>query len=126
MQHKLADPIRNSDIAKAVGMSTTGLHDVFLKCLATTPHAKLVALRLDAAERLLCDPRLSIAEVAVRSGHSDQSTLTRIMQIALVDGNTAISKLLDKLRIRDRLDHVNTIKPEALMIDYEALSLMLS
>lgn len=46
--------------------------------------------------------------------------------LALVDGNTAINKLLDKLRLRDRLDHVNTIKPEALMIDYEALSLMLS
>lgn len=80
MRHKLTEPIRNSDIAKEVGMSTTRLYDVFLKCLATTPHAKLIALRLDAAERLLCDPRLSIAEVAVRSGHADQSTLTRIMQ----------------------------------------------
>ncbi|QWK80852.1 AraC family transcriptional regulator [Ochrobactrum sp. BTU1] len=80
MKQRLAQPIRNSDIAEAARLSPTRLHDAFLKRLAMTPHAKLIAIRLDAAESLLSNPHLSIAEVALRSGHSDQSALTRIMQ----------------------------------------------
>ncbi|WP_425995657.1 helix-turn-helix domain-containing protein [Caulobacter sp. DWR1-3-2b1] len=39
--------------------------------------------RLRAAQRLLSDTRLSIAEIAVRTGHWDQSALTRRMRGAL-------------------------------------------
>lgn len=80
MKRRLADPIRVGDIAGAAGISTTRLHDAFVKRRATTPHAKLMALRLDAAEQMLADPSLSIAEIAIRSGHADQSALTRTMQ----------------------------------------------
>lgn len=80
MQRRLADPIRIGDIAQAAGMSPSRLHDAFLRRRDATPHALLVALRLDAAERLLADPSLPIAEVALRSGHADQSALTRAMR----------------------------------------------
>lgn len=80
MKLRLADSIRVGDIAEAAGISSTRLHGAFAKRYATTPHAQLVALRLDAAERMLADPHLSIAEIAIRSGHSDQSALTRAMQ----------------------------------------------
>lgn len=80
MKGSLAEPIRIADIARAAGMSETRLHDAFLKRRAITPHAQLVALRLDAAERLLADPCLSIAEVAFRTGYTDQSALTRAMR----------------------------------------------
>lgn len=80
MKCRLADPIRVGDIAEAAGLSSTRLHDAFIKRRTTTPHAQLVAIRLDAAERLLADPSLSIAEIAIRSGHADQSALTRIMR----------------------------------------------
>lgn len=80
MKRRLAYPIRVADIAEAAGMSPTRLHDAFVKRRAIAPHAQLVALRLDAAERMLADPRLSIAEVAIRSGHADQSALTRVMR----------------------------------------------
>lgn len=80
MKSKLAEPIRIADIAGAAGMSETRLHDAFLKRRAITPHAQLVALRLDAAEQLLADPHLSIAEVAFRTGYADQSALTRAMR----------------------------------------------
>ena len=80
MERKLAEPIRIADIAEAAGMSPTRLHEAFIRRRATTPHAHLVAMRLDAAERMLADPRFSIADVAIFSGHSDQSALTRAMR----------------------------------------------
>lgn len=80
MQRRLTDPIRIADVARAAGVSSRRLHEVFLKRRETTPHARLVALRLDAAERLLADPALSIADIALQSGHADQSALTRAMR----------------------------------------------
>lgn len=80
MRSKLANTIRIADIAAAAGMSASRLHDAFIKRRAITPHAQLVALRLDFAEQLLADPSLSIAEVALRTGHADQSALTRAMR----------------------------------------------
>ena len=80
MQRRLTDPIRVADIAQAAGVSSRRLHEAFLERRETTPHARLVALRLDAAERLLADPALSIADIALQSGHADQSALTRAMR----------------------------------------------
>jgi len=80
MKRRLADTIRVSDIARAAGMSPAALHVAFQQRRSITPYAQLMSLRLDAAERLLADPRLSIAEVAVRTGHADQSALTRAMR----------------------------------------------
>lgn len=80
MQGRLADPIRVTDIARAAGLSPSRLHDAFVRRRATTPHAQLVAMRLDAATRLLAHSSLSIAEIAICTGHADQSTLTRIMR----------------------------------------------
>jgi len=81
-----AEPIRVSNIAAAAGLSTTRLHVLFREHLDTSPHAVLARLRLDAAQRLLAGTSLSIAEVAVRTGHADQSALTR--QLRLTRGVT--------------------------------------
>ncbi|MGN6581937.1 MAG: helix-turn-helix domain-containing protein [Bordetella sp.] len=80
MQRRLADPIRVADIARAAGVNPRRLHEAFLERRDTTPHARLAALRLDAAERLLADPTLSIVDIALQSGHADQSALTRAMR----------------------------------------------
>jgi transcriptional regulator GlxA family with amidase domain len=55
----------------------------FAKPPVATPRASLSDTRLRAAQRLLSDTRLSIAEVAARTGHGDQSGLTRRMKAAL-------------------------------------------
>lgn len=80
MQERLADPIRVADIARAAGVSPSRQHEAFVRKRGTTPHARLVALRLDAATRLLAQTQLSLAEIAIRTGHGDQSALTRIMR----------------------------------------------
>ena len=69
--------IRVADVAVAAGTSRTRLHALFRARLGTSPHAVLSDLRLRAAQRLLETSCLSIAEVAVRTGHADQSALTR-------------------------------------------------
>ncbi len=56
MRERLAQSIGVRDIARAAGTSSSRLHEAFVRQLGTTPHAYLVALRLDAAERMLADP----------------------------------------------------------------------
>ncbi|MBS7538212.1 MULTISPECIES: AraC family transcriptional regulator [Xanthobacteraceae] len=80
MRERLADPVRTDDIAAAAGLSLTRLHAAFRDRLGSTPHAHLSALRLDAAERLLMTTSDPIAIIALRTGHADQSALTRALK----------------------------------------------
>lgn len=82
MRTHSAEPTRVADIAAAAGLSTTRLHALFRERLDTSPHAALARLRLDAAQRLLAGTSLSVAEIAVRTGHADQSALTRRLRLA--------------------------------------------
>ena len=67
-------------IGRAAGLSETRLFRLFRQHFGLTPHAYLADLRLVAAERLLATSNLSIGEIAWRSGHGDQASLTRQMQ----------------------------------------------
>lgn len=82
MRAHLARPITVTDIARASGASATRLHDLFRKRTGGTPHGRLAELRLDAAMRLLTTTTLPIAEIAVRTGHADQSALTRKLRLS--------------------------------------------
>ena len=52
-------------------------HATFRRETGDTPADRLAATRLDRAEDLLRETRLSIAEIALAVGFSDQSALTR-------------------------------------------------
>ncbi|WP_459678422.1 AraC family transcriptional regulator [Acidisoma sp. 7E03] len=80
MRDRLAESITVADIADAAGMSATCLHVTFRDRLSTTPHAHLMSLRAEAAARMLSITNLPIAEVAVRAGYGDQSTMTRALR----------------------------------------------
>ncbi len=75
-----------ADIASACGVSPSRLHALFKQAVGESPHAVLSRLRLDQARRLLAATDLSIAEIAARTGHTDQSALTRRMRLS--DGVT--------------------------------------
>ena len=64
-------------IARRVGVSTRALETLFLKIVDASPGAYFVALRLNAARRLVLNTNLSIAEVAERSGFSAIASLSR-------------------------------------------------
>jgi AraC-like DNA-binding protein len=46
--------------------------------MGVAPHQWLIRRRVEAAREALEDPRLSLAEVALRCGFADQSHLTRL------------------------------------------------
>jgi AraC-like DNA-binding protein len=76
-------PLTVRDLASEAGMSQSRFFARFADAYGTTPHGALSATRLRAAQRLLSDTRLSIAEIAVRTGHGDQSGLTKRMRATL-------------------------------------------
>jgi AraC-like DNA-binding protein len=76
-------PLTVRDLAAEAGMSQSRFFARFSEAYGTTPHAALSDTRLRAAQRLLSDSDLPIAEIAVRTGHGDQSGLTRRMKAAL-------------------------------------------
>lgn len=86
MRRHLAGPIAAADIAAACGVSQSRLYPLFRETTGRTPHEMLSNLRLEMARRLLARTELSIAEIAVRTGHADQSVLTRRLRTA--DGIT--------------------------------------
>ncbi|MFT4253401.1 MAG: AraC family transcriptional regulator [Caulobacter sp.] len=76
-------PLTVRDLAAEAGMSQSRFFERFAAAYGATPHAALADARLRAAQSLLDDPTLSIAEIALRTGHGDQSTLTRRMKAVL-------------------------------------------
>jgi len=76
-------PLTVRDLAAEAGMSQSRFFARFAEAYGATPHGALADTRLRAAQRLLSDTRLSIAEIAARTGHGDQSALTRRMKAKL-------------------------------------------
>jgi AraC-like DNA-binding protein len=83
MRSHASRPIRVKDMAIAAGLSNTRFYSLFRRHYDQSPHAALMQLRMDAARRLLAGTNLSIAEIAARTGHGDQSALTRRLRAAL-------------------------------------------
>lgn len=70
----------NEAMAKVAAMSMSQLHQRFRELFKQTPQAWLAELRMQQAQRWLCDSALPIADIALRCGFSDQAALTRAMQ----------------------------------------------
>ncbi|GGX93027.1 helix-turn-helix domain-containing protein [Massilia dura] len=70
-------------MARHAGIGVSRLHALFRAELDASPHAWLMARRLDRACELLVAGNLSIAEVALAAGFADQSALTRALRAAL-------------------------------------------
>jgi transcriptional regulator GlxA family with amidase domain len=77
MEARIDAPEPASTTAKAIGLSPRRLESLFRLALNTTPAAHALDLRLQAARRMLTDTRHPLAEVALRTGFSSPSTLSR-------------------------------------------------
>jgi transcriptional regulator GlxA family with amidase domain len=77
MEVRIDAPEPASQTAKAVGLSPRRLESLFRMALGTTPAAHALDLRLQAARRMLTDTKHPLAEVALRTGFSSPSTLSR-------------------------------------------------
>ena len=77
METHIDQPLTIAAIARRVGVSTRGLETLFLRTVDVSPGAYYVALRLNAARRLVLDTNLPIADIAERTGFSAIASLSR-------------------------------------------------
>ena len=77
MESRLDDPEPAASIARAVGLSPRRMETLFRTSLGLTPAAYALSLRLQAARRMVTDTRHPLAEIALRTGFSSQSALSR-------------------------------------------------
>jgi AraC-like DNA-binding protein len=70
MRGRLAAPLTIAKLAEAAGVSERTLHDGFRRFCATTPMARLTALRLAAARRCLlkAEPGMTVGRAAAEAG----------------------------------------------------------
>lgn len=69
-----------SQMARVMHLSASRLHALFRAELQQTPQEWLSTMRLRRVQQLLAKSDLPLAELALRSGYADQSTLTRAMR----------------------------------------------
>lgn len=77
MEARIDDPEPAAAIARAVGLSPRRMEMLFRQALGMTPAAYALSLRLQAARRMVTDTRHPLTEVALRTGFSSQSALSR-------------------------------------------------
>jgi len=70
-------------MARAANLSVSRLHALFREELDSTPHAWLLACRLEFACSCLARGTRSVADIAVGAGFADQASLTRAMRRTL-------------------------------------------
>lgn len=77
MEARIDSPEPALATARAVGLSPRRLETLFRETLGLTPAAYAQSLRLQAARRLITDTRHSLTDIALRTGFSSQSALSR-------------------------------------------------
>jgi AraC family transcriptional regulator len=68
-----------AEMASVCGLSSYHFVRAFSRTFGAPPHQYVLDLRLDFAERLLAESRMTIADIAHLSGFSSQSHFTTVM-----------------------------------------------
>ena len=82
IRERAHEPLAVKDILQAVPLSRRSLESRFVKLLARTPGAEILAAHLDIARRLLAETDLKMPEVARQSGFSPHQVFSRIFRKA--------------------------------------------
>jgi AraC family transcriptional regulator len=70
------------DIASVCGLSVSHFARAFKESTGVAPYQWMILRRIDVAKVMLVDPRVSLAEIALECGFSDQSHFTRVFSKA--------------------------------------------
>ncbi|TFF22013.1 GlxA family transcriptional regulator [Jiella endophytica] len=89
MEAHLDEALGIGEIAERVGVSRRNLETAFRRLTGEAPGAFYLALRLNAARRLIVDTDIAIAEIAVRTGFSSLSSLSRSFKQRFAQSPTA-------------------------------------
>jgi AraC-like DNA-binding protein len=77
IRESLDGNIHLSDMARECGLSVSHFTRAFRNSFGRSPYRWLVERRIDRAKTLLITSQLPIADIAIRSGFSDQASFTR-------------------------------------------------
>lgn len=77
IEARIGDHISPSDLAAQVGMSETAFGRRFKARLGKTPMQLVTEIRIRTATQLILQGELSLGQIAIRCGFSDQSHLSR-------------------------------------------------
>ncbi|MGB0258236.1 MAG: substrate-binding domain-containing protein [Coraliomargarita sp.] len=80
IRDNIRKPIQVSDIADAVQLSRRALERRFASALGHSPAREISNARLTLAKKLLRETRLSIADIAAKSGYSTPEYMVRVFQ----------------------------------------------
>jgi AraC-like DNA-binding protein len=83
VEEHLAENIELAMLAKIAGLSKWHFARAFKQSAGITPHFYLIQRRLEKAQQLLAETDLSLAQIALKSGFSDQSHFSRRFRMLL-------------------------------------------
>jgi AraC-like DNA-binding protein len=81
IEEHLAENIELAMLANIAGLSKWHFAREFKQSAGTTPHFYLIQRRLERAQQLLAESDLSLTQIALRSGFSDQSHFSRRFRV---------------------------------------------
>jgi AraC family transcriptional regulator len=82
MHDNLSRCIRLSELASVAGLSASQFGRAFKVSTGMTPHRWHLAARIDYAKRMLADRQMSLVDIALEAGFSEQSHFTRAFTTA--------------------------------------------
>jgi transcriptional regulator GlxA family with amidase domain len=94
MEENIDQPLRLSGIAKAIGISARHLQELFRDNVGVAPHLHYLALRLNAARRLVIETRASLADIASAAGFNSASAFSRCYRAHFGESASGTRKLL--------------------------------
>ena len=80
METNLEEPLRPSDLAKTVNISTRQLERLFRRYLSATPKKYYTDLRLQRAQQLLLQTNMTVTAVGVACGFNTASHFSRLFR----------------------------------------------
>jgi transcriptional regulator GlxA family with amidase domain len=92
MESHVDEPLSIAAIAARIGITARTLETMFRKAIGETPGAYYARLRLSTARRLVVDTRISMAEIAARTGFSTAASFSRAFSAAFGQAPTRLRK----------------------------------
>ena len=80
IETRLAQPLRNRDLAALVGYSEFHFSVAFRNALGTPPHEYLIRRRIEHAQQLMLSSDLPLCQIAAECGLADQPHLSRLFR----------------------------------------------
>jgi AraC family transcriptional regulator len=119
IDHNLSGDLRLSRLAAECGVSTSYFCRCFRETFGTSLHRFVVTKRVERAQRLLLHSRLSIAEIAIEAGFSDQAAFSRTFA-AITGAPPARWRMEHSVRSRSFL--IPGMSPRRTVVEEEAIS----